>query len=129
MKLNPDCMRDILLCMEDVEYQHYLPIAEIYSLLSKYSENEINYSILKLDEAGFIDATITPYDGGVMIIDIEDITYQGHQFLANIHSETVWKGVKQIAGKVGSTSINAIVQIASGVITELIKSQFGLTPS
>lgn len=35
-------------------------------------------------------------------------------------------GVKSIAGKVGSKSLDALVEIASNVITELIKAQFGL---
>mgnify|MGYP002958432843 FL=1 len=57
---------------------------------------------------------------------IYDMTYAGHQFLANIRSDNIWKGTKAIASKIGSSSLDAITQIASNVITELIKAQFGL---
>jgi len=38
----------------------------------------------------------------------------------------VWNGVKSVAGKVGATSLSALTQIATNVVTELIKAQFGL---
>lgn len=62
----------------------------------------------------------------VKIDKVNDITYAGHQFLANIRDDKIWKGVKGIARKIGSTSLEAFTQIASNVITELIKAQFGI---
>ena len=127
MKLNPECMRDILLSMEDVEYQKSLPVEQLYSSLTDYSQDEINYSVLKLEEAGFIDATLIPYDGGILVMEVNDITYRGHEFLADIRSDSIWQNVKSISAKVGSKSLNSLWQIATTVITQIIKAELGIT--
>lgn len=55
-----------------------------------------------------------------------DLTPKGHDFLSNIRENKIWNGVKIIAGKVGSSSLDALIQISTNVITELIKAQFGI---
>lgn len=126
MKLNPDCIRDILLKMEDTPYQEDIYPDQLYETLPDYAHDEIDYTILKMNEAGFISATIQKYLDGSVDITIHDITYNGHQFLANIRSNNIWNNVKEVSKKVGSNSLSAISQIATGVITEIIKSQLGL---
>lgn len=124
MKLNLDCMRDILLYMEKTDYLQSLEMSRVYAELLSYPQSEINYSLLKLEEAGFIKMSFTPYEENILFISLDDITYEGHQFLANIRENRIWNGVKEIAGKIGATSLDAIVQIASNVVTELIKAYF-----
>ena len=126
MKLNPDCMRDVLIVMESAGYLEELSPSAVYESLPDYSEDEINYSIIKLKEAGFIDAIIKEYNSGIAILRLDDITYIGHQFLANVRSDNIWNDVKQVSKKVGSNSISAISQIATGVISAIIKAQLGL---
>lgn len=126
MKLNPDCIRDILLKMEDAPYQEDIYPNQLYETLPDYARDEIDYAILKMREAGFISANIQKYLDGSVDITIHDITYNGHQFLANIRSNNVWDNVKEVSKKVGSNSLSAISQIATGIITEIIKSQLGL---
>ncbi len=125
MKLNPDCLRDILLTMEETEFLESLSQQELYNSLPKYSHDEIDYSVLKLNEAGFVRADIQKYLDGSIDIELLDITYNGHQFLSNIRSNNVWNNVKEVSKKVGSNSIQAITQIATSIITEIIKSQLG----
>ncbi len=126
MKLNPDCMRDILIVMEDAGYLEELSPSTVYEALPNYAEDEINYSIIKLKEAGFIDAIIREYNNGLAILRLDDITYTGHQFLADVRSDNVWNDIKEVSKKVGSNSISAISQIATGVISAIIKNQLGL---
>lgn len=126
MKLNPDCMRDVLIVMESAGYLEELQPSVVYKALPAYTEEEINYSIIKLKEAGFIDAIIREYNSRVAILRLDDITYIGHQFLADVRSDNVWNDVKEVSKKVGSNSISAISQIATGVITAIIKNQLGL---
>lgn len=125
MRLNADCVRDILLSVEDVSefYKafHYKKSA-IPERLSKYTHEEIIYHIKQCSKSNLIDG-VTYYDGATGI-DIGDLTPDGHKFLANIREEKIWSGVKSIAKKVGSTSLSAFTQIASNVVTELIKQQF-----
>ena len=121
MKLNPDCIRHILLQMEKSPYGKTMYPEQLHDALPNYSHDEIDYAILKIHEAGFINVTIEPYLDGTIGIELHDITYNGHQFLDNVRSNKVWSATKKVANDIGSTSIQAITQIATGVITEIIK--------
>ncbi|MGC4018359.1 MAG: DUF2513 domain-containing protein [Muricomes sp.] len=127
MKLNIDCVRDILLVMQDMPRAETLTGAEIREILSEYPADDIDYSCLKLKEAGYIDAIISPYEDNFIVARLDDITFLGHQFLADVYSDNVWNDVKNVSDKIGSHSINALSQIASSVVTAIIKSQLGLT--
>lgn len=121
MKLNPDCMRHILLELEKAPFQKETYPDELYDALPKYPHDEIDYAILKMHEAGFINATIEKYLDGHIGIEIYDISFEGHQFLDNVRSSKVWTATKKVASDIGSTSIQAITQIATSVITEIIR--------
>ena len=128
MKLNPDCIRDILLTIEQIpSVNHHWDFNSdtIPQLFPQYTMEEVMYHLRQCELNGFL---LSPshslnYD----YFSVLDLTPAGHSFLANIRENTVWNGVKNIAGKVGSRSLDALVQIASNVVTELIKAQFGLT--
>lgn len=132
MRLNPDCMRAVLLEMEKTAYGQSMTAMEVVEALPEFCQDDVAYSIYKLYEAGFLDVKLgktylyEEVKTQIKIDRINDITYAGHQFLANIREDNIWKGVKGVAKKVGSTSIDAFTQIASNVITELIKAQFGI---
>lgn len=120
MKLNPDCIRDILFEVESEVTSTKMCIIdpdEIPLRLNKYSVDEITYhtnqaylSNLILKPEVFYDYSIT----------IPDLTPKGHELLNNIRQDTNWNKTKEISKKVGSTSLDAITKIASGVITTLI---------
>ena len=129
MKLNPDCVRDILMEVESVA--DYFRSLE-YSVESdkprrwkRYEHAEIIYHIRQCDYSGLITGVRYYEDGDY--IEIDDLTPAGHQFVANVRQDNIWNNTKEIAGKVGSKSLDALIQISSGVITELIKAQLGLT--
>lgn len=128
MRLNPDCVRDILLTVEEnADFSSYweFDISDVANgQLANYSPEEIIYHISQCKKADLIDGCQF-YDIGESGV-VSDLTPKGHQFLADIRSDTVWKDVKDVSKKVGSNSISAISQIATGVISALIKSQLGL---
>lgn len=105
----------------------YSKDSEKHEHIDKYSHDEIIYHIKQCEQAGLIEG-VDYYDDGDYIV-INDLTPSGHDFLANIRQDTVWNGIKNIAKKVGSTSLSALIQISSNVITEIIKAQFGLNGS
>ena len=124
MKLNPDCIRDILLTVE--EYTGYstfmrYPDKTEYELLKKYSEDEVFYHIDQSELSGLLTKVDWTMNPDCLIYDLSP---QGHKFLADIRSDTTWNKTKEISKKVGSSSLDALKQIASGVIAELIKHQF-----
>ena len=127
MKLNPDCMRDILLVMEDIPYDESLSFSKLSNELTSYNEDDLRDSCLKLYEAGFIEVLKRETNHGTLILKIRDITYTGHQFLADIRSDNVWSKTKGVLSKVGSNSVSTISQVASGILTLIIKSELGIT--
>ena len=127
MKLNPDCIRAILMYSED-----HTTVSDTCSFdfekhpdeLFAYTNDEILHHLRQCNESGFFIGFKEYISGDVVI---RDISPRAHEFLANIRKDTIWNGVKGVATKIGSVSLNALIQIASNVVTELIKAQFGLS--
>ena len=124
MKLNPDCIRSILLSVEDsttfinsFEYK----ISETYPLLNDYSHEEIIYHIKQANLNGMF-TKVSYYDNGDLIY-IDDLSPKAHEFLANIRSNDIWTKTKSIASQVGSISLNSLCQISSQVVTNLISAR------
>lgn len=127
MQLNPNCVRDVLIAVEaNTGYNTYFDYPKELDQapsLSKYSDEEIRYHIMQCSKANLIELQRCDQSGH---IGIADLTPYGHEFLANIRSDTVWNSVKAVSSKIGSTSISALTQIATGTITALIKNQLGI---
>lgn len=144
MRLNLDCIRQILLCAEEntglrkfcffidsgLEESQIIvgsplipPPDYQISLLEKFDNDELIYHINYCVESDLLsmDNSFAPYQ-----IIIKDLTPKGHDFLENIRDNKVWSGIKDVASKVGSKSLDSVIQISSNVITQLIKSQFGI---
>ena len=127
MNLNHDCIRSILLTLESYPYNYECEINQLYSDVSEFSKEDIQYCAYKLHEIGYIDAHVSDFDGPSQhVFRIYDITFSGHEFLNSIRAPELWKKTKSVASKIGATSISAITQISSGVITALIKSTLGI---
>lgn len=129
MKLNPDCIRDILLSVEAATDSErvfrYTAGKDNHKHLSKYTHNEIYYHMRQCSAAGLLDG-FTPCDGGTLVI-IGDLTPDGHEFLANVRKDSIWNSIKEVSGKIGSNSLGALMQIATNVVSSLISSHFGLS--
>ena len=127
MKLNPDCIRDILIYVEentDLMNSVYLSNEEAESIFPKYSSDEVLYHIKQCELSGFFQGVSQDMSGG---FDICYLSPAGHQFLSDIRSDNLWNNVKEVSKKVGSNSLSSLTQIATGVVTALIKSQLGIT--
>lgn len=122
MRLNPDCVRDILFTVEENTghgiYMNY-PSEEdgAYTRLNSYSEDEVMYHINQCELSGLI-TKVDWFMGDSCLI--YDLAPQGHEFLANIRSDTNWSKTKETASKVGSFSLNVLSQIAVNVVNSLI---------
>lgn len=123
MRLNPDCMRDVLLIAEDhVPLNGSLSMGNLLSLLPNYSKDEIAYTCLKLNEGNLLNILKINSDNVTSVANISDITYEGHQFLENIRNQSTWEIVKQKLSFLGSSSVQAIMSVASQVIIEKLNS-------
>ncbi len=140
MRLNPDCIRDILLCVEehtghnrfasfvDVETTKELrdflgdvPEAQDYQdeLLKKYSSPELMYHLAYCIKDTLIESPDNSIGG--TLLTINDLTPKGHQLLENIRHKTVFEKTKEIAKKLGIESLPAFRNISESVTSEMIK--------
>lgn len=126
MKLNPDCIRDILLSVEEAtdgirvfEYDkgNFIP-----DKLKKYDHNAILYHLQQCNMSELI-VGFQPYDCGDYVI-VGDLSPKGHEFLANIRSNSFWGRVKDIATKIGTPALGSLIQIAENLATDLISGYF-----
>jgi len=128
MKLNPDCIRDILLAVEkECSYNHayeYEKDSVNSEFLTNYTHDEIVYHIRQCSKSGLIDS-LNSYDGGDNIL-IGDLSPEGHEFLANIRQDNNWNKTKEIATKAGSFGLDILKTISEGVATAYVKQQLNL---
>ena len=125
MKLNYDCVRDLLLLLEnDLGLNSYVSIANLSE--ENYSREEWLYSAKKLIEAGFIKAVPIDTMSGLIDIDVREITWGGHQFLENIRPKTTWDKSKDAAKSIGGASLLVLSKIAEGLTSAFLNKQLGL---
>ena len=131
MKLNYNCIRDVLLFIEENQEMTdngYMTTMGLHDFcnsdsLSNYSESDIEYCISKLHEAGFVDANdIRSLDSSGFMI--KDITYDGHQYLNNIRDKSIWQQtLEKVRSVGGSVSLSVLSQIAE----KIVLSKLGLS--
>lgn len=136
MKLDYDCVRDLLLTLEeelegitvdDDVFGEYIAYPSVLlsaicqnEHLKKWDKKDIIYCTIKIKEAGFID--IDEMKNTYSIADIEyfSITYQGHQYLDNVRDITVWEKIKNMLCSKGALmTIDNIMQVASQLAINL----------
>ena len=124
MKLNPDCIRDILLTVEETvsfgEVMRY-DSDTAYTRLSAYTPDEVMYHIEQCELSGLLTKVNLFMAPGCLI---HNLSPAGHEFLANIRNDTNWGKTKDVAKEVGSFSLTTLTQIAVNVVTALINKQF-----
>lgn len=134
MTLNYDCIRDILLYLEDtLEYtdnqiampHKRLTIGNIVNELSSYTKEDVQYTIEKLFEARYIRIVDIIHDKNGYITSgyVDDITWDGFNFLNNIREKSIWEATKDGAKKVGAMSVSAISMISFEIVKAVVTNQ------
>lgn len=140
MKLNKSCIRKVLLYIEEHcvfetnqygdKVMHEVSFNTLTQAkeLSKYSEDDIRYTIAKLIEGRYICGLILPKNSGFNfeIANINEISLSGHELLDNIRPEPVWKETKNILQKVGDFSLGIMSQVAGQIMAEYTKSMMNI---
>ena len=109
MKRNWDTIREILLRAEELQPDTDLTLADF----DEDRKHEIIYHIRLLDEAGLVEVDITDMLSCGPIIDLNRLTWSGHEFLDAIRSETVWSKIKaMITDKGGAMTFDIIKSVA-----------------
>lgn len=129
MKLNPDCVRDILLSVEETTDVYTPFVYERNSpspvRLIPYPHNVIHYHIRQCEFSGLLMG-YSEFSAGCRIL-VSDLSPAGHEFLANIRNDSVWEKIKGAASATCGNSLRGIAQIAQAVMIEIIKQYLGVT--
>lgn len=125
MKLDYDCVRDLLLTLEEkLQFAENMEYPDLFSddiekheLLRKYSKAQIAYTTQKLIEAGYIDAYVIPGDDCYNGAIYSSITFEGHQYLDKVRDSRIWENVKtKLLSAGNSASLKIIEVIAEKII-------------
>lgn len=119
MKLNNDCIRDILLFIEsntDFEKLFIDPDALVNSLQS-YDKNTIYYHIRMISQANLVDNVLF---AGNEPYTISSLSWEGHQYLDNIRDDKVWKLLKEKTNQLSSVSLKILISLAPKLIEKYL---------
>jgi hypothetical protein len=130
MKLNNDCIRDVLLEIENqqtfnvskagqITYSK-IDVRVLFKSLPDTPSEDIVYSVIQLKEAGYIIADISYAGTAIGGMYIHRITYEGHEFLEKIRDNRMWSNVKKGLNSIGSFGLSTISELARGLITGMI---------
>lgn len=140
MKLDPNCVRDLMLFCEEHTYikteeigrytaasYHvlYVDSMRLVPPLNKYNAGSLIYHIIQLSESGYL-ATDFHFDPVTNfrrnnLPSVYYVTPKGHEFIAAIEEKTQWKKTLKILRSFGSVSLTVIETIAKGIASAAIE--------
>lgn len=136
MKLDADCVRDVLISIEVLQHvfvnddgyveKEALWAENLYDALPEYDRAVVFYALYNLDQAGYISLSVKWINGCVDECAINHITYAGHELTAKIRDKERWHGIKKALPVIRNYSIDAIGAVSEGMtsaaITALIQT-------
>jgi hypothetical protein len=124
MKRDPDLIRKILLALESKENMTDMLTPKEMNL-GDWNEEEINYNLLLLLEAGYIIGYKHSADDQTMVLPTR-LTWEGHEFLDAARDDTRWEKAKSAISKVGGWSFEIAKPILMELAKDAIKTSLGL---
>ena len=126
MKRDMELIRELMLAIEsknNIFSFTNLDFEDISTL--GYTDSEIDYHLILLIEASLVNGKFQPQAGyDRRMIDIEKLSWDGHEFLDNARNESVWKEtMKTVKEKGGSVAVGILTQL----LASAAKQQFGLS--
>lgn len=126
MQLNVECIRDILLTIEQEcdgfrEFRISLETdLSAFEHLSKYNCQEVIYHVRQCNEQKLFTKCTHNILGEYAIYDLSP---SGHEFLGNIRSNSVWNKLKEALKQGWSFTLKSAIQLASAFALEFLKNQ------
>ncbi len=126
MKLNPDCVRDILLFIEantDLKTPISFKEENVTQYFPQYPHAETLYHLRQCELSGFFEKVSHGYGE---LFTISYLSPAGHEFIAYLRNDTFFSKVKDVGKELGIDTLKGLTQIAAASAATLIKSHFGL---
>ncbi len=117
-----ELIRKILLTVEEKYVDTWLHSNEIE--IDGYDMKTIGYHCAVLHDAGLLYDYKGQYgDGELLQFGVGRLTWDGHEFLDKIKSDTVWNKTKDMITEKGIPFVlDAVKEIATAVTAEMIKT-------
>lgn len=129
MKLNYDCIRDILIYLENaLQYNDMLefPSVDLEELCAEYpnySKQDICYSLQMMNEAGLIKAVPVASASRIVNISCRSLTFEGHKYLEEVRNSRIWNSIKAtFKNKALELAMDAIPVVAKQLIISQLDS-------
>ena len=132
MKLKPECVRAVLLTLEeklvitDDLRSEPINIFIFLGMVTDFQKPDVLYTVQKLNEGGYISASFQYANDEIYYGAIDSITYQGHQFLESVRNEDTWHKILDIFKGTGSFTLDNAMDIAKEITKSVIKQKLGL---
>lgn len=124
MKLSLDCVRDVMLYVENdlADFMSCSTIPEMMESLEKYDEQTLAYTCAKLIEAGYLSGVFELSDlGEKYICEVHSITFSGHEYLDKIRDTTIFEKARRIASEnSGSISLSMFGKLCEKILDILL---------
>lgn len=124
MKLNHECIRDLLLYLEDnLLFTSHLCVNNLE--IPPHENVDIIYAAARLSEAKYIETSLTSYSHDTIpTIHIHSLTWDGHKLLDSIRDDKIWSQTKTVVNQFSSVSISIIEDVSNRIIIKMIDDFF-----
>lgn len=123
MKLNTDCISAVLMAIEEaVTYYdkfQYIAGEKVPDRLNGYSHDEIVYHVQHCAQCNYLVGC--DFCGNGAMIFVEDLSKDGHMYLANIRSESTWGQIKQAFADYRGASMKKLPTVLCQIMWKAIK--------
>ena len=96
------------------------PMAWVDINISGHTDLEISYHIMLLYESGLVDANDLSSNDG-MAWKAKRLTFEGHEFLDEARSDTVWNSAKEkILSATGTLTLEALKFVLPRIVRQML---------
>ena len=124
MRLNHDCVRDVMLFIEEKHKPGMFIFLKDFLDDDKLSENytaeDIQYTLLQLLDAEFIKGKPSYASNVLATFSCGGLTWKGSQFIDTIRDNKVWSKTKNATSKLSSVSITILSSIATKALSKIL---------
>lgn len=119
MKRDMELCRKILFAVEE----KYVDSAIMNLEIDSFSKEQVAYHCKLLYEAGLVSTFNARYaDGGIYFFAVGSLTWEGHDFLDKIRSDTIWNRTKEVvAGKGLPMVLDVLKDVAQAIMTSTVE--------
>lgn len=117
MRLDIDCVRAVLLQVEQTPFDTFIRFDDFCNEIPNFSNEQISYTCLKLQEGRYIHLVTEPQKQSAVprIVTIIDLTFSGHEFLESIRNEEQFSKSKKICAEAGRMGLSFLGFVAKTV--------------